>query len=949
MTLQLTNMGRHYRPQRVSRLQLLCLEPLESRRLLSISSANTTHGYDDGMLPARSEAGQYLLDVSDTPAILAASVDNASLLDVTNSIPGAIDGYNVSIDRHDAPAELILPSLTTWLVIHGNSSAPTTSYIDELASTLHTESGGHQVLTLDWSEIAAEAIGTTENYILTVAQWASTALTTYGFGGSLLNLAGHSFGAYVAAELAEDMAGGVNTILGLDPAEDWPFAPYDPEDPGQIDFAGHSQYSWAFSDAGGSYGSETTPGSADEAIAVKDTTHSGVVSLFSNMLNGVGDANVLMHFPLSRLLAYDPGPWVPDQYNHAGNPASPGTYEAVITADDSEIVALSIDYVPLTPSVTVTVTAPDGGEDWQVSSIQDVTWTTTDDSAVTSVDLYYSSSGLAGPFAGIAFGEPNDGVYPWPVPDDPTTNAFVKVVAHDTAGSTVEDISDAPFAISAAPATLLHLADADLPVAGSVEGTYLDTHSSDGELEVLTERQSGGKPANRYSYLEHKWTFDVTSGASVEFFVQAHRSGTEVADEFVFAYSTDDANYVEMLTVSTTVANDAHQGFALPNDLNGTMYVRVTDTDRSPGQNSLDTLSVNHMYILSSDTASLPMLSISDVVVTEGNSGEQVDAVFTVTRTGDTSEVITVDYATQDGSALISNNDYLEKSGVLTIPAGDAEGTITVHVVGDDDPEGDENFVVNLTSVSSNADILDPSGVATILNDDAVADPNGMYVWDIEFFRGLRGKKQVDWINVTVNYDLDPLGSVGGSDLVLSGADVTIDIIDDAGATIRSFSGTTDGDGRFEKWIQPLPTGMYAAEVVSLTHPSFVWNQGLDPVTSNGDTDDDNDEFPEQWLPVGTMSSSMTSLVGASLAPGPVAAGSGQRQVEGSTARTLQAGEPDIQASVYVVALATTTVRPMAQSINPLSIDAVAESGDPSLFEPLDNELVDVLAVALTA
>ena len=146
--------------------------------------------------------------------------------------------------------------------------------------------------------------------------------------------------------MAERIIGGVNTVVGLDPAENWPGG-YNPEAPGEVDFGSHSAFSWAFSDAGGLFGSDVTPGSADEAFAVENTSHGGVVDLFSNMLKGVGSADVLQYFPLSRLLGYKPGPWTPNQYDHWGNPSSSGSSEAVITADSSGAVAISIAFVTL--------------------------------------------------------------------------------------------------------------------------------------------------------------------------------------------------------------------------------------------------------------------------------------------------------------------------------------------------------------------------------------------------------------------------------------------------------------------------------------------------------------------------------------------------------------------------------------------------------------------------
>ena len=105
---------------------------------------------------------------------------------------------------------------------------------------------------------------------------------------------------------------------------------------------------------------------------------------------------------------------------------------------------------------TVAVTSANGGESWFIATSQSITWTASDNVGVTGVDLYLSRSGPAGPFETIALGVPNSGSYPWVVTGPATSNAFLKLVAHDAENNTATDLSDASFAIyEAATATLL--------------------------------------------------------------------------------------------------------------------------------------------------------------------------------------------------------------------------------------------------------------------------------------------------------------------------------------------------------------------------------------------------------------------------------------------------------------------------------------------------------------
>jgi hypothetical protein len=95
----------------------------------------------------------------------------------------------------------------------------------------------------------------------------------------------------------------------------------------------------------------------------------------------------------------------------------------------------------------VVVTAPDGGEDWTVGSMHAISWTASDAIGVTAVDLAYSTDGGSTYSNPIATGLANSGSYSWLVPGTPTTSARVRVTAHDAAGNSGLDGSNADFSI----------------------------------------------------------------------------------------------------------------------------------------------------------------------------------------------------------------------------------------------------------------------------------------------------------------------------------------------------------------------------------------------------------------------------------------------------------------------------------------------------------------------
>lgn len=138
--------------------------------------------------------------------------------------------------------------------------------------------------------------------------------------------------------------------------------------------------------------------------------------------------------------------------------------------------------------------------------------------------------------------------------------------------------------------------------------------------------------------------------------------------------------------------------------------------------------------IQTDDVASV--LSINDATVTEGNSGTTL-AIFTVTLSPASSDAVSVDWATSDGSAA-SPGDYIGASDSLSFSPGETTKTVSVAVVGDTAVEPQENFFVNL----SNAGVAlgDGQGVGTINDDDAPPSVS-MSIADFTITEGTGGTK----------------------------------------------------------------------------------------------------------------------------------------------------------------------------------------------------------------
>jgi parallel beta-helix repeat protein len=188
------------------------------------------------------------------------------------------------------------------------------------------------------------------------------------------------------------------------------------------------------------------------------------------------------------------------------------------------------------------------------------------------------------------------------------------------------------------------------------------------------------------------------------------------------------------------------------------------------------------------DDDGLPALTISDEAVLEGNSGT-VNMVFNVTLSPASTGVVTVDYATVNGSA-VSGSDYTAVANSLTFAAGETSQQITVPVTGDNVDEGSsETFTIQLSG-ASNANIDDAQGSGTITDDDTARLSQTVGPQVLEGDSGTTAAVFTISLStpaafvVTVDYEVN--AGIGDS-----GAVAGVDFVDNTGGTLTYQPGET--------------------------------------------------------------------------------------------------------------------------------------------------------------
>ncbi|WP_427501197.1 Calx-beta domain-containing protein [Methylomonas sp. MED-D] len=104
--------------------------------------------------------------------------------------------------------------------------------------------------------------------------------------------------------------------------------------------------------------------------------------------------------------------------------------------------------------------------------------------------------------------------------------------------------------------------------------------------------------------------------------------------------------------------------------------------------------------------------------------------MFVITLDRPSTSVVTMNYATQNGSAS-AGSDYVAASGSLVFAPGETAKTVKVTLINDTAAESSEAFNLVLSSLS-NATTLDGTGTAIIFENDAAAVTNSnIYVDDL--------------------------------------------------------------------------------------------------------------------------------------------------------------------------------------------------------------------------
>jgi len=154
--------------------------------------------------------------------------------------------------------------------------------------------------------------------------------------------------------------------------------------------------------------------------------------------------------------------------------------------------------------------------------------------------------------------------------------------------------------------------------------------------------------------------------------------------------------------------------------------VMVTAKKDNDSNNESETITIRAS---GGDYSSAPPITVDvtitdidpEIYIDDGEALEDEKTIHLPLRLSrSTNQVVTVQYATKDGSAETEDDDYISSEGIVIFDPGATQGVIQLEINDDQKIEGDETFLVTLSNARYANLSDDPEGTATILNDDEI-------------------------------------------------------------------------------------------------------------------------------------------------------------------------------------------------------------------------------------
>ncbi len=224
------------------------------------------------------------------------------------------------------------------------------------------------------------------------------------------------------------------------------------------------------------------------------------------------------------------------------------------------------------PDIAITVTSPNGGENWYVASTNNITWTSSGTSG--GVKIEYSTNNGAS-WSDVTPSMPDTGAYPWTVPDTPSDSCLVRIT--DIAGSP-SDTSNALFEISH-PTPYITVTKPNGGETWYIDSTYDITWSSygtNGNVQIEYSTNNGADWSEVIASitadtLSYAWTIPNTPSDSCLIRITDTTGSPSDVSDAIFTISpssavpaSDEPSVYSMIVKTVTAGNQFEVKYGLP-------------------------------------------------------------------------------------------------------------------------------------------------------------------------------------------------------------------------------------------------------------------------------------------------------------------------------------------------------------------------------------------------
>lgn len=195
-------------------------------------------------------------------------------------------------------------------------------------------------------------------------------------------------------------------------------------------------------------------------------------------------------------------------------------------------------------------------------------------------------------------------------------NAY-RITAVDTSGNVSDASTPVSVTIGGVTASTV---TGESSVAGVVSGTWSATTVEDGQAQSIREVSSGGRPSQRHDLLEHRWQIPALSGPQNLSMVAAVSDGGDADSGMRLDWSDDGISWIPLGTFG-----GQHRATYSLGTPSGQIWLRITDTDRSAGEQLADEVEIDLLRLepaenVEATTAVVSSFEVSETPVGRGRS-----------------------------------------------------------------------------------------------------------------------------------------------------------------------------------------------------------------------------------------------------------------------------------------------------------------------------------------